>query len=154
MQEFDISGPYFVSIGDEESLKLFLEKNQFISKSNFFVDDKKDFSAYNQLGFGNIGDHKDNVSDIVKSLKAPNMSPQRWLTYLSSASKLAPISKDAKFTDFITGGGEKGKEKIEGVLRLGGTFVLDETKLVYVYEDKVPGDHPIVDEVLEQVKAL
>ena len=35
----DVSGPFFISIGDEEKLSAFLEKNPSIPREQAFVDD-------------------------------------------------------------------------------------------------------------------
>jgi hypothetical protein len=41
----------------------------------------------------------------------------------------------------------------EGVLRLGGTFVVKGDKVLYQWNDRLPGDHPDIQEVLEIAKS-
>jgi len=40
----------------------------------------------------------------------------------------------------------------EGVLRLGGTFVLDGEDVVYAFADELPGKHPEVADVMAAVE--
>ena len=48
---------------------------------------------------------------------------------------------------------EEGKPGLpEGVLRLGGTFVIDGSQVLYQHSDKVPGDHPDLEAVLAVVE--
>ena len=99
------------------------------------VDDYN-FESFKAAGFGLIGENAELAVKGTKNLKAPDLTMGRFFAYLKSVSKLAPIPKN-------------GKMGIpEGVIRLGGTFGIDGKKVVYLYEDGVPGDHPIPTEVL------
>jgi hypothetical protein len=40
----------------------------------------------------------------------------------------------------------------EGVLRLGGTFVMNGDQIIYRWSDRLPGDHPDIEEVLQIAK--
>ena len=67
-------------------------------------------------------------------------------TYLKNVMKLSPVDAGAL----------KFGEIPEGVMRLGGTFVLrrmedGSIEEIYRHEDKVPGDHPSIEEVLKYV---
>jgi hypothetical protein len=124
-----------VSIGEGDQLSLFLEKNPKVPKELMLVDDYS-FAAYNRIGLGKIGDDPRLAIKGTKNMKAPNVSRE----YLSNAMKLAPIPK--KFSFKIP----------EGVTRLGGTFGVDGNKMVYLYEDGVPGDHPNPADVLAAFK--
>jgi hypothetical protein len=131
----DIVGPLFVSIGDEEKLRIFLEKNPHIPTEQAFVeDDMKNFSAYTAAGFGRFDEQDPNIVKQVK-MSAPNGI--NWWNYASSVPKLSPIPKDLKFG-----------EVPEGVLRLGGTFVVRGDEILYKWSDRLPGDHPDIQEVL------
>uniref|UniRef100_A0A7S2WDZ0 Uncharacterized protein n=1 Tax=Rhizochromulina marina TaxID=1034831 RepID=A0A7S2WDZ0_9STRA len=68
----------------------------------------------------------------------PGLSAGQWWQYLTNVAKISPIPKDMKFGDVP-----------QGVLRLGGTFVVDRGEVIYSRADKIPGDHPDVGEVLQ-----
>mmetsp|Transcript_21205 Transcript_21205/g.59656 ORF Transcript_21205/g.59656 Transcript_21205/m.59656 type:complete len:90 (-) Transcript_21205:230-499(-) len=57
--------------------------------------------------------------------------------FLSSAGKLAPIPE----------GGIKFGEVPEGVVRLGGTFVVRGNEILYRWGEQLPGDHADIEEV-------
>lgn len=40
----------------------------------------------------------------------------------------------------------------EGVLWTGGTFVVQGNEVLYQWTDLVPGNHPIIDDVLKQAE--
>lgn len=143
MTDGNIQGPLFVSIGDEEKLNIFLDKNPSVPRSQAFVDGY-DFSAYEAAGFGRFDEvDKDVAKQAMSNMAAPELEGgiQGWWNYATSAGKLAPIPKDMKFG-----------EVPEGVLRLGGTFVVKGDKILYRWSDRVPGDHPDIQEVLEIAK--
>ena len=74
-------------------------------------------------------------------MAAPNLSLGQWMGYFGSVMKVSPIPKDMKFGEIP-----------EGVLRLGGTFVVDGNQILYQWNDRLPGDHPDIDEVLSIAK--
>ncbi len=61
-----------------------------------------------------------------------------WWKYLSDTVDLAPIEKGVKVSGVP-----------EGVLQLGGTFVVKGDDVVYQWSDTVPGDTPDFTEVLK-----
>lgn len=134
INEAGIAGPFFISIGDEDKLEAFLELNPFIPKDQIFVDGY-DFTAYKEAGFGRF-DEQD--KELLKDFKmtAPELSAGEWWKYMTNMMKITPIPKGMKFG-----------EVPEGVLRLGGTFVVNGDDVVYQWSDKVPGDHPVVQDV-------
>lgn len=99
-----------------------------------FVDGYE-FKAYNAMGLKKFTDQdKDLVKDV--KLSAPDLgSFGAWWNYIKNAGTLAPIEK-----------GSKGVP--EGVLRLGATFVVNRNDVVYQWNDRVPGDHPDLNQVL------
>ena len=117
-------------------MKIFLENNPKVPKNLMLVDDYS-FNAFNALGFGKIGENAELAVKGTKNMKAPDLTPGRFFSYLKSVGKLAPIPKEVKGIP-------------EGVLRLGGTFGVDGDEVVYIYEDGVPGDHPPVKDVLSK----
>lgn len=135
MEEAQIKGPIFVSIGDKEKLNAFLDLNPNIPRNNMFVDGYN-FEAYNKMGFKRITDQDKDVMKEVQ-MKIPKLSFQQWFDYLFSLGKVSPVPKEIQFGQIP-----------EGVLRLGGTFVVNGDDIVYQWSDKVPGDHPDILEVL------
>jgi len=117
-----------------------LELNPFIPKEQIFVDGY-DFTAYKEVGFGRFDEQDKEVLKGV-TLSAPDLGGfGEWYKYVSNVMKISPIPKDMKFGDIP-----------EGVLRLGGTFVVDGDDVVYQWSDRVPGDHPEIEDVLNAAK--
>lgn len=139
MKDLDIIGPLFVTIGDEEKLNTFLELNPFIPNEQIYVDGY-DFTAYENASFGRFDEQQD--KNILKDVKmtAPDMPGGigGWWKYITNVGKLSPIPNDMKFGDIP-----------EGVLRLGGTFVIKDDEVLYQWSDRLPGDHPIVKDVFD-----
>ena len=133
-----MAGPFFISIGDREKLVKFLELNPKIPRDKAFVDDYK-FKAYNTMGLKSISDmNKEELMKGFKQRTAKLGGFRGWWQYISNAAALSPI--------------DKSKSGIpEGVLRLGGTFVVSGDDIVYQWNDKVPGDHPDPSAVLDAV---
>jgi len=132
-----VAGPIFISIGDVEKLEAFLEKNPKIPRESVLVDDYE-FGAYQAAGFSRFDEQDSETTKAAsKRLSAPPLEGWKdWWTYISTAAKVSPIPKDAKFGDFPV-----------GVLQLGGTFVINGNDIVYRWSDKLPGDHPDAEEV-------
>lgn len=98
-----------------------------------FVDDYS-FDAYKAVGFKSFTDmDKDDVKGI--ELSAPDLGFGQWMSYFGNVMKLSPVD------------GVKFGEIPEGVLRLGGTFVVNGNDVTYQWTDRVPGDHPDIGEV-------
>lgn len=139
MEDAGISQPLFVSIGDAEKLQTFLDINPFVSKEQMFVDGY-DFQAYKDAGFKSFTEQDPEIAKSVK-LAAPEMGGfEGWWKYFTNVMKLSPIPSD---------GSLKFGDVPEGVLRLGGTFVVKGDEIIYQWSDRVPGDHPNVKEVCE-----
>lgn len=139
MKTNNINGPIFVSIGDTEKLEEFLSKNPKIPRDSMFVDDYS-FEAYKSVGFQSFLDtDKEAVKDV--KMAAPDLSFSQWMSYFGSVMKVSPIPSDMKFGDVP-----------EGVLRLGGTFVVSGDDVVYQWSDRIPGDHPDIQQVLDEAK--
>lgn len=136
MSKAGISGPFFVSIGDAEKLNLFLSKNPSVPRENMFVDDYE-FKAYKGVGFKSLSDAEQKEEAKKAKLAPPNFDFGQWMAYLGNVGKLSPIPKDMKFGEFP-----------EGVLRLGGTFVVNQKDVLYQWNDRIPGDHPDIGAVL------
>jgi hypothetical protein len=120
-------------------LSKFIELNPAIPSQLMFVDNY-DFDAYNSVGLGSMKDlDNSKVKDI--QLSAPKMGGfGGWWKYISNVASISPI--------------EPGKQGIpEGVLRLGGTFVIDKDEVICLWKDIVPGNTPDLDEVMQQIEA-
>lgn len=133
MQETGIN-LIFITIGEPEKLAVFLEANPSALPELFLVDDYT-FGAYEALGYGKIGDDKEKSKQGAKKMKKPELD---WWKYATSVGKISPIPKGMKFGEIP-----------EGVLRLGGTVGINGNKIVYSYEDGVPGDYPAPADVLQ-----
>lgn len=136
MEENGVNGPIFVSIGDEKKMQAFLDQNPNIPSDQMFVDDYS-FGAYEAAGFKLFTDTDKDTAKEVK-LAAPDLSFKQWMGYLGNVGKLAPVPKDMKFGQVP-----------EGVLRLGGTFVVKGDEVLYQWNDRLPGDHPNIEEVVD-----
>ena len=91
------------------------------------MDWSESFDLYEAAGFGKIGDAKPETVDI----KPPAFGWREWWAYLTNVAALAPIRKDKPMTGVP-----------EGVLRLGGTFVLDGDDVNYAHAEELPGTSP------------
>lgn len=113
--------------------------NPHIPRDKAFVDGY-DFEAYEAAGFKSIQDNDASTMSQAK-LTNPGLSGGDWWKYLTNVAKLSPIPKDMKFGDIP-----------QGVLRLGGTFVISGNDVLYAWSDTVPGDHPDVGDVIAVAK--
>ena len=104
-----------------------------IPRDRAFVDWSRTFDLYEAAGFGKIGD----VAPANADIKPPAFGWREWWAYLSNVAALAPIRKDVPMTGVP-----------EGVLRLGGTFVLDGDDVAYAHSEELPGMSPEVDDVM------
>jgi len=134
-------------MGDEEKLNLFLDKNPYIPRDQAFVDDMVEFGAYKAAGFGRFDDTDPDLAKVAtKNMAAPDLGGIRgWWNYFNSVMKLSPIPPKQQ----EEGGGGSAGGMPEGVLRLGGTFVVSGNDIVYQWNDRIPGDHPNIEEVFQ-----
>jgi hypothetical protein len=134
------TGPFFISIGDEAKLAKFLEVNPTVPREKAFVDDVN-MGAYDAVGFGKLeigGKLPENFS-----LKPPEMGGfGGWWKYLSNVASVSPAPSDSVSSEQV----------LETVSRLGGTFVVNGDKVVYQWNDAIPGDTPDLTDVLDAVK--
>jgi len=125
-----VVGPVFISVGDSAKLNKFLELNPKVPRSLAFVDDSETFEAYAVTGFGNIGKAMPEMK-----LQPPGLDLGQWMSYLMNVMALSPIPKEVKGVP-------------EGVLKLGGVFVLDGPTITYAFAEPVPGQHAPMEDVL------
>jgi len=136
-----IAGPMFISIGDLDGLKLFLEHNPTISPDAILVDDKKEFSLYQQAGFQSFGQQSwGKIKEV--SYRIPDLGLLDWWNYLTSIPTLGPFTPDLKFGQLPAGG-----------MVNGGTMVVRGDDILYRWNDRMPGDHPDIEEVMKAARA-
>jgi hypothetical protein len=136
-----IAGPIFVSIGDAKKLEIFLEKNPHVNREQALVDNYS-FGAYEAAGFGRFDDQdKDVAKEAMKNMAAPQLGWKGAWDYMTSVTKVSPVPDNLKFGEIP-----------EGVLRLGGTFVVKGDAILYRWSDRLPGDHPDINNVLRIAK--
>eukprot|EP00747_Dinoflagellata_sp_TGD_P221714 gnl/TRDRNA2_/TRDRNA2_93501_c0_seq1.p1 gnl/TRDRNA2_/TRDRNA2_93501_c0~~gnl/TRDRNA2_/TRDRNA2_93501_c0_seq1.p1 ORF type:complete len:110 (-),score=21.34 gnl/TRDRNA2_/TRDRNA2_93501_c0_seq1:31-360(-) len=104
-----------------------------------FVDGYS-FDAYKALGFKSITELDDDIKKQA-TLDPPGLSFGQWMKYLGNVMKVSPVPADLKFGQFP-----------EGVLRLGGTFVVRGQDVMYQWCDRLPGDHPDIGQVIALAK--
>jgi len=139
LEELGIHGPIFISIGDSEKLNTFLSANEWMPRDQMLVDDYS-FDAYKAVGFGRFDQlAKESVKDI--KITAPDLGWKGWFNYFSTVGKVSPIPNDMKLGEIP-----------EGVLWVGGTFVVDGNDVLYQWNDQVPGNHPNIAEIVEIAK--
>jgi len=135
----------FVSVGDVDKLRAFLDANPFIDADRAYVDGYERL-AYKAMGLELFTETDPQVAkDASKNLAAPDLGGMGgWWNYMKNAAKLAPVEK----LEF--GGGVP-----EGVLQLGATFVVkDGQEVTYAWKDPLPGVTPPLDELRESLKSL
>lgn len=128
-----------MSIGDAEKLNTFLDANDWMGRDQMFVDDYS-FDAYKAAGFGRFDQVDKEAAKNVK-MTAPELGFGEWMTYFSTVGKVSPVPKDLKFGDIP-----------EGVLWVGGTFVVQGNDVLYQWADTVPGNHPVIEDVVQIAK--
>ena len=116
----------------------FLELNPNVPEERIFVDNSKTFEAYKAVGFGKLTDAD---ASTKPKMKPPGFSVKEWWKYITNVVALSPIDPNEKLTG-----------PPEGVLRLGGTFVLKGTDIVYAWADALPGAHPDPEDVVQAAK--
>lgn len=136
MKAAGVSGPVFVSIGDAEKMNVFLKNNPDVPRDKMFVDDLA-MDGYSAVGFNRTF----GAAGAPPKTTDPKLSFGQWASYLLNIIKLSPVPKGMKLGTIP-----------EGVLRLGGTFVVNGDDVVYQWNDKLPGDHPNIGEVLTLAK--
>ncbi|KAG7371561.1 hypothetical protein IV203_020131 [Nitzschia inconspicua] len=165
-----IVGPIFISIGDPDRLTAFLQHHPEIPSSQIAVDGY-DFDAYRKAGFGRMDTkEQQHQKQSIATSSTNGVSPRPvrlggwkgWWTFLTNFLPLAPVTPDMTFPEMFAP---------EGLMWLGGTMILqrtnrddenndddddDETnnnnnnnnlKIVYRWDDRIPGDYPNAKEV-------
>lgn len=139
----NIDGPWFVSIGNSEKLLKFLELNPNIPSDRIFVDDYNSLETYKSIGFENFSNIDTKVLKTVK-IRIPKLNFNSWIKYVMNVPTIAPLSPTESI--FKTG-------LPEGGLKNGGTFVVKGDDVIYQWYDRIPGDYPSINDIIEIAKA-
>lgn len=135
-----VAGPLFISVGEPEQLRKFLELNPEVG-TKALIDTTPDFAGYKAAGFNTL--LGETMLQKPPDFKPPKtMSPGKWFAYLKNTMSLAPIPKDMKFGDTP-----------QGVRVLGGTYAIDDDAVAFAHNDVVPGATPEIDDVLKAISA-
>jgi len=130
LREANINGPMFISVGTVENVNAFLDLNPDVPRELMFMEDSANFDAYKAVGFKTFLDSGAKFGEMPD---APKLSRDVFWTYASNMNKIAPKVNT-----------------LEAVTRVGGTFVLDGDNVIYGWADKIPGDHPAPEDVLQE----
>ena len=95
--------------------------------------------TYNRIGFEDFTTIIQNKRELIKEIKIrqPNLSFRMWFQYMKNILTLAPFKRDQE--GLLPEGGKKN----------GGTFVIRGNEVVYQWFDRLPGDYPSIDDVLD-----
>lgn len=138
MKASSIQGPVFISIGEADQLKVFLENNPKIPQELIYVDEPS-LKAYNAMGIGILFDNKERTMKGGFKIKSPGFNLSEWRNYLSNVVRITPRGSN--------------QEILKKVSTLGATYGVSGDRIVYVYEEGVPGDNPEINDVLSTLKA-
>lgn len=139
LKELGFAGPLMISPGAPEKLTRFLELNPTVPRDRIFVDNSEDYGTFKAMKFGKLGGSPPpNVESL--SLKAPDLDPGTWFSYLTNVAGLSPIRSM-----------EEGVP--EGVTLLGGTLVFSGERMLWASADRIPGDYPPPEAVIRKVRA-
>lgn len=130
-----------MSIGDADKLNVFLDFNPFMPRDRMYVEGYS-FDAYRAAGFNRFDQVDPEQAQAGLKLTAPNLSIGEWMSWASNVVKLSPIPEGATFGEIP-----------EGVLWVGGTFVVRGREVVYQWNDVVPGNHPEIPDVVAAARA-
>ncbi|CAE8630427.1 unnamed protein product [Polarella glacialis] len=128
-----------IAPGSPDQLNNFLNQLPEIPRDKVFVDDSKGYEAYKAMSFGKLEFGKPLPPGL--SLQAPDLGGiSGVLSYLSSVVSLSPKPEEGATT------------VPEGVLLLGGTFVMRNEEVVYAWADRLPGDYPKPQDVFSTLE--
>ncbi|CAJ1405629.1 unnamed protein product [Effrenium voratum] len=120
-----------IAPGTVKQLNEFLDELPEVPRDKVCVDDSNGYQAYAAMNFGRLGE---STPTGVK-MEVPDLGGVGGVfKYLGKVVSLAPEQRD-----------EKGVP--QGVLLLGGTFVVKSTEVTYAWADRIPGDYPKPAEV-------
>ena len=127
-------------MGNAGQLQEFLASNPSVPRDSMFGD-TLDRMSYKNLTLPLISELDSEVAkDAAGQLSAPQgLGMKDWWNYFRSAIKLSPIDRETQKLGQIP----------EGVLQLGGTFLLLNDDIIYQWNDQLPGNTPDLQEVLD-----
>ena len=127
-------------MGNAGQLQEFIACNPSVPRDALFGD-TLDRTSYKNLTLPLISELD---SELTKNAAGRLTAPQGlgvkdWWNYFRSAIKLSPIDRETQTLGQLP----------EGVLQLGSTFLLLNDDIIYQWNDKLPGDTPDLQEVLD-----
>lgn len=128
-----MQGPLFISVGKPDQLREFLDANPEVDPECAFVDSSPTFDAYRSAGFTNLLGEKE-LSEPPDFKPPKMMSFGKWMSYFGKVMKVSP--QPQKFGEFP-----------QGVRVLGGTYVIDDSSILFSHQDLVPGATPDLADV-------
>jgi len=139
LNELGFAEPLFVSPGKPDQIAVFLKENPSIPRDRFFVDDSDTYEVFRNLSFGRM-DTSFDMNGAIESLgnfRPPSLDLESMGKYASNFFSLAPLRSNIP---------------LEGVIILGGTVVLGGDKVLFSSADRVPGDYPKPEVVIESLQ--
>ena len=101
--------------------------NPNVSRDHAFVDDYE-FASFEAVGLQKMDFEYKAPEGALGRMSAPDLGGiGGWWNYLKSSVELSPIPEG------------KGNEFPQGVMMLGGTFVIDGDEVIFSYQDPLPG---------------
>jgi len=138
MERAGIAGPLFISVGQPDQLRKFLDINPELEECPALIDTSADYAGYRAAGFTNL--LGESVPETPPDFKPPKtMGGMKWLSYLRNVATLSPAPP---------GGLKFGGPVPTGVKVLGGTYAVVGDDVTFAHEDAVPGATPEIDAVL------
>jgi len=138
MERAGIAGPLFISVGQPDQLRKFLDINPELEECPALIDTSPDYAGYRAAGFTNL--LGESVPETPPDFKPPKtMGGMKWLSYLRNVATLSPAPP---------GGLKFGGPVPTGVKVLGGTYAVVGDDVTFAHEDAVPGATPEIDAVL------
>jgi len=119
--------------------------NPCVPRGGILVDDF-DHALYKELGFGRFDEADVGWSDVTRAtklLRFANLGAGNLLNYATKGLGLAPVEGRLDWRNLPEGG-----------LRNGGTLVVNGDDVVYQWSDKIPGDVPDVNDVLNRARKV
>jgi len=139
----DVVFPLFISIGDREKLRIFLDSNPHVPRDQLFVDSDS-YDAYNAAGLERLDKVNSTLAlEALRAIKPLGYQPNAneiW-EFARNFPRLAPIPWP-----------DRVEKAAEGLLRLGGTVVVYKGKILYQWNDQFLGDHPEIKDVWRVVE--
>ena len=163
MERAGIAGPLFISVGQPDQLRKFLDINPELEECPALIDTSADYAGYRAAGFTNL--LGESVPETPPDFKPPKtMGGMKWLSCAAAIRRrairrnfadrprpshpLRYLRNVATLSPAPPGGLKFGGPVPTGVKVLGGTYAVVGDDVTFAHEDAVPGATPEIDAVL------